>query len=304
MNEQPQKADYCLEINFKKGSESPSRVFRSMYELIETFQIVDRSLVKSIDNNIEPVLILEDIESGSIKTWLSNALSAIDDDALKNIDWKPAVGKYIVKAKYFIIDFFNGRTGISNSNDVKPLENELYQLAKETDVKWLPAYEPISRRELLEGIQRISSNISHLTSEDSASYITDEDKVGFNLDFQLVPESLEELLIKETISSDNEMILKVKKPDYLGESMWEFRHGGKIIPAKILNTEWLIQFQSREIDIRPGDSIRAIVKITHKYDYNGELAGTSNEILDIKEVIQVNSPEQISLFKKDTEENS
>lgn len=46
----------------------------------------------------------------------------------------------------------------------------------------------------------------------------------------------------------------------------------------------------------------AIVKITHKYDYNGELAGTSNKILDIKEVIQVNSPEQISLFKKDTEE--
>jgi len=29
MNEKTQKADYCLEINFKKGSESPSIVFRS-----------------------------------------------------------------------------------------------------------------------------------------------------------------------------------------------------------------------------------------------------------------------------------
>lgn len=304
MNEQLQKADYCLEINFKKGSESPSRVFRSMYELIETFQAVDRSLVKSIDNNIQTLLILEDIESGSIKTWLSNVLNAIDDDALKNLDWKPAVGKYIVKGKYFIIDFLNGRTGISNINEVKPLENKLHELAKETDVKWLPAYEPVSKRELLEGIQKISSNIEHLTSEDSASYITDEDKVGFNLDFKLVPESLEELLIKETISSENEMILKVKKPDYLGESMWEFRHGGKIIPAKILNAEWLVQFQSREIDIRPGDSIRAIVKITHKYDYNGELTGTSNEILDITEVIQVNSPKQTSLFEKEKDESS
>jgi len=200
-----------------------------MYELIETFQIVDKYLVKSIDNNIETVLILEDIESGSIRSWLSNALNAIDDDAIKNIDWRPAVGKYLVKSKYFIIDFLNGRTGISNINEVKPLENNLYRLAKETDVKWLPAYEPIARRGLLESIQKISSNISHLTSEDSASYITDDDKVDFNLEFNLVPESLEDLLVQETLSSESELLLKVKKPDYLGESMWEFRHGGKNI---------------------------------------------------------------------------
>ena len=62
------QSDYYLEVNFKKGTESPSRVFRTMSELIDTFQELDRHLVNSIDIRIEPVLLLDDIESGSIKT--------------------------------------------------------------------------------------------------------------------------------------------------------------------------------------------------------------------------------------------
>ena len=30
----PSKADYCIEIRFKKATKDPSRVFRSMHELI------------------------------------------------------------------------------------------------------------------------------------------------------------------------------------------------------------------------------------------------------------------------------
>ncbi len=83
------KADYCIEIDFEKSSKNPSRVFHTMYELIETFEFADRSLVQSIDSKIEPILMLEDIEIESIKTWLRNILTAIDDDALKNMDWRP-----------------------------------------------------------------------------------------------------------------------------------------------------------------------------------------------------------------------
>jgi hypothetical protein len=31
------KADFCLEIQFQKNSENPSRVFRTMYELIRDY---------------------------------------------------------------------------------------------------------------------------------------------------------------------------------------------------------------------------------------------------------------------------
>jgi len=75
------KADFCIEIKYKKDSENPSRVFRTMSELIETFQEIDKNLVTTIDVNIEPLLLLEDIEVGSIKVWLRNLLKTIPDDA-------------------------------------------------------------------------------------------------------------------------------------------------------------------------------------------------------------------------------
>jgi hypothetical protein len=66
------KADFCIEIDYKKDSENPSRVFEAMTALIKSFQSFDEDLIKSIDNKIEPVLLLEDIEIGSLKTWLAN----------------------------------------------------------------------------------------------------------------------------------------------------------------------------------------------------------------------------------------
>lgn len=78
------KADYCIEIDYKKNSENPSRVFRSMSDLIESFQRIDKQLVNIIDVNIQPVLLLEDVEAGSIKAWLRAAIKRIPDDALTN----------------------------------------------------------------------------------------------------------------------------------------------------------------------------------------------------------------------------
>lgn len=293
----PPKADYCIEIKFEKGSKDPARVFRAMQEMIDTFQEFDKSLVKAIDSNIEPILILEDIESGSIKSWLSSILEAVDDDALKNIDWKPAVGKYLVKAKYIAVDFLNGKTLISNAFEVTQLENKIHNLAQETDVKWLPIYEKIPTRRLLHSVERISSSLSHLQKTDNASYLISEtEKVNFNLEFKLVPESIDDLVTKDKLVSKSEMILKVKKPDYLGESKWDFRHGGKSFPAKIVHREWLENFQNREVDIRPGDSIRAKVEIINKYDFDGELITTDYIILKVIEIIQISNPKQINMF--------
>ena len=92
IDSQTPRADFCIEIDYTKESENPSRVFRSLFELIDTFQEIDRNLVTSIDVNIEPVLLLEDIEVGSIRVWLSNKLRLIPDDSAYHMDWKPIVG--------------------------------------------------------------------------------------------------------------------------------------------------------------------------------------------------------------------
>ena len=256
------KADFCLEIQFEKNSENPSRVFRTMSELIDTMQFLDQALIKSIDSKIEPVMLLENIESGSIKAWLVELIKRIPDESLYHLDWKPIIGQYLVKGKQFIIKWCEGKTTITSVEQISGLEEQLITLARETNIRMLPDYQEITKYELLTGIQRISENASHLNKNDKAFYYSsDLDKVKFNLDFYVTPENIEELLTKETIKSESEMIVKVKKPDYLGESKWECKFGKSHINMAIADKEWLKRFQNREILVQPQDSLRGRVQI-------------------------------------------
>lgn len=290
------RADFAIEVDFKKGSETPSRVFRTISEMIEAFESFDRDLIQSIDVKIEPVMLLEDIESGSVRTWLTYIFKGIDDDALKNLDWKKAIGAYLVKAKYFVIKFLENKTHISDRTEIFDLERELLAIAQETDIKHIPTYAPIPRPKLIGSLETLSAAAHHLREGDKLYYTSPEGKIPFNLSFGIVPDAIEDLLTKEIITSTMEMILKVKKPDYLGESMWEFKYEQKTIPVKISHIEWLRRFQNREKDIRPGDSIRALVEIKTKYDYDNEVVGTHYDIMEVIEILPYNPPEQVLLI--------
>lgn len=196
-----------------------------------------------------------------------------------------------------MVNFLEGKTTISNLDEIKPIEDQIYSLAENTGIRWLPTYSRIQPRELLEGIQSISSSLANLGPEDDATYITPIEEAKFNLSFKLAPDSIEDLLSKEILTSQNEMILKVKKPDYLGESMWDFRFGDRVIQVGISDKEWLDRFQSRKIDIKPGDSVRGIIQVSHKYDYDGELIGIHFDMNKVIDVIHTPNQEQLDMFK-------
>ena len=239
--------------------------------MIEAFQRLDKSLCTSIDNHIQPVMVLEEIETGSLKLWLKNLLTAIDDQALKDIDWRPAVGKYLVKGKYIIIRWLNEPT--NNKKSLVNLGDELKHLANETDVKILPDYAPPSIKEIADAIKDIDIAKNDLIEGDKLSYISpDKDPIDFDLGLSLDGAELEDMIIKDREIHENmSMNLIVKKPDYLGVSKWDFRHGRHIIQANIHDEEWLKNFHNREFDIRPGDALKCKVTIEYSYGYDSEL---------------------------------
>jgi hypothetical protein len=67
------------------------------------------------------------------------------------------------------------------------------------------------------------------------------------------------------------MILVVKRPDFLGDARWEFRHGRLPIEAKILDGGWLADFRNGVAVLKPGDALRAMVRSRVRYGYDGEL---------------------------------
>jgi len=91
----PPDADFAFTINFRRSAGNPRRIFDAASALIDAFEVLDKALVESVDVTISPLMVLEDIESGSIKVWLKNILTRADDEALKTGDWKMLVGHYL-----------------------------------------------------------------------------------------------------------------------------------------------------------------------------------------------------------------
>lgn len=109
-------------------------------------------------------------------------------------------------------------------------------------------------------------------------------------------DKLESLAVKETVIFPiAPMILAVKKPDYLGDSKWELRHGKRSISAKIEDEDWLRKFQGRQVDVRPGDALRCDVKIEHLYGHDNELLSERYTVVRVNGVL-ADAHGQESLF--------
>jgi hypothetical protein len=261
--------------------------------MIRALQGLDQTLCASVDPHIEAMMVLEDIEAGSIKIWLANVLTRVDDDALKDLDWKHAVGKYLVRAKYAVIRWSNKE---GPDGGLLGLAREIRTIASETDVRHIPDYAPPSIQELAVTTRSIDDAKSVLLPSDQMSFITpDETAVDFNLAMRWSPEELSDLTIKETTKfAKMPMTLIIKRPDYLGQSRWDFRFGRKSISAKIEDTRWLMGFQTRKVDVRPGDALRCLVTIEHKYGFDNELIAEDYIITEVQAVLE-NQVNQLGL---------
>lgn len=294
----PTDVDFAIYIDFKKDLERPQRVFQTAEALIRALQKIDSLLCGSIDSTITPVMMLEEIESGSLKIWLKNTLEAVDDQALKELNWKQIVGKYLVKAKYVIINWCNNGQQNENKESLLKLSNEIKKIAHETNVRYLPDYKALSVPELVDSIKDISQAKNFLDKQDKLQYIagSDEEPLDFNLSIDWTPEKFEDLLTNEIVEyPEAPMILAIKKPDYLGLSGWEFRHGKKKIIAKIEDEQWLKDFQDRKKDVRPGDALRCKVKQIFHYGYDNELIAEKYSITKVDDILE-NKYKQPDLF--------
>jgi len=287
------KSDFAFYVNFKRGEGSASRVFAATHDFIKACERLDKELVSSIDSNIETVMMLEDIEAGSLKTWLKNSLRATDDQALKDLDWKPQVGKYLVRAKYLVLQWIDDDEA---PRDLSALGRNIQKLASETDVRHMPDYSPIDSNSLLRALGDFQGVKDHLIEGDQATIITPEGDHDMNLIMRWDVEDIQALAVKEIqpvpVPSMN---LVVKRPDYLGTSKWDLRHGKRNISAKIEDEDFLAKFQGRRVDVRPGDALRCKLIIEYLYGHDNELLSERYTIEKVHEVLE-NQFKQIDMF--------
>jgi len=268
-----------------------------MTEMIDAFQEIDGFLAHSIKTTLEPVTLLENIEAGSLRAWLRNALIAIDDESLKSGDYKKVIGAFLVRAKRIMVNWTEGRTDVTSKDELIELQQSVLDAAAETHALQIPMYAPVPTSEIARSIELISQAIEPLGEGDSIKYLSNsEPDAEFNRSFHVVPDSLTDLLVQESLVSEVLMILKVKKPDFLGDSRWEFRHGNSSVLARMEDPEWMSDFHAGGTPLLPGDALRATGRTTVRYGYDGEVVDTQYQVVRVLDVIRAIRPSQGGLF--------
>ena len=295
-NQMPPLPEYDFEfcINFNREAGSVSRVFAATRDFVQACERLDHGLISSIDSNIEPLIMLEDVEVGSLKTFFRLTLLALDDQALKEGDWKVVVGKFLYQAKYLLLSWMDDQT----RPPLDTLSRRIQQAAESTDVRHLPDYIHPKRQLLVDAVKDFQSVKEHLIDGDSA-YVEDNSGMrhDMNMTIKVDINDMDDLMPIETELNRVSMRLIVKRPDYLGESQWEFRHGNRIISAKIEDYEWLRRFQKREIDVRPSDALNCTIRIEQQYDLDNELKAERFFVEHVKGVIEYpQDPQQQNLL--------
>ena len=283
-SEIPSESYFAIYIDFDKNQPNPQRIFQAIETMIKGLQKLDNVLCGIVNSDIRATMLLEDIQTGSLKVWLRNQLTKTDDKAIENLDWKKIAGKYLVQAKYAVIAWTNKE----NSKESLPeLTNTLHTLAIETNICPLSAYPPLPLKDFTDAVYEMQQAKGFLTKNDKMNYIIkDGEQIEFRPDVYFNNDELTTLYTKSIIDSKMDGIFVVKKPDYLGNSKWELRHGNKTISAKIEDIEWLKKFQNREVDVRPGDSLKCCSIAQYHYGYDNELIHEEYIIESVTEVLE------------------
>lgn len=279
------QSDFDIRIVFERGVGEPTRIFRSMAGLIESAQRIDAHLAGMLGADVRTALVLQDVAAESLTSRLRSVVEAVPDEALKDGEIKKLIGHFLLRGKHKIIDWCDKKESITGREEVKQLQTDLECLARETDIKLLPAYAPMDATSLLADIAAVNDALASLERFDAATLASAEGLSRYNSRLSVSNAAIREIVTRERLSSTGERLLKVKKPDYLGASMWVFRYGDRMIEAKVSDTNWLHRFQANLEQVSPGDSLRVVLFEEISYGFDNEIVHTEYEVREVLGVV-------------------
>jgi hypothetical protein len=282
----PQAEDeFAIEIDFPPDSPNASGIFRCMAGLTDAFSSLDGDLAAMLGRVGRTQLVLERVEAGSLKSVLRNVLELFDDEALEQGDWKKLLGRLVLRAKQYALQGLQQQE-IITPQVVTQFRRDLRQLTVEAGFRPHTQLNPVPFGLLLDDIEAVNTALKPLTEGDSARLLIQNQLIPLERNPHFSARRSKKMLIQRRDSRTEEMILQVKRPDYLGGRTWDFLLNGRTQRLKILDDQWLRNFSQGEVIVRPGDSLRVLVGIDVSYGAEDEVISKETHVLRIVEVIR------------------
>lgn len=284
---------FSLTIAYDPLVESPGRLLRSAANFSDAFGTFDAAFAAAIDPNIETAIALLGIEQGSIRAWFASLIRSVDDEAIRDLDWKKLIGAYLVRAKYRALEWLEDD---HPSKKIIDLQAIIVEEARNTDALLIPAYHQPSRALLLEGLRRAQLAKDGLMDADAVTFEGGGQRISLEPERRLDLSQISDVEIQSTERHQlHRASLKVKKPDLLGHSQWQLKFHDRTVPSAIEDRGWLSRFQAREVTLRPGDALICDGELTRYFDRSGTPVSERVEVTKVHGV-EYQAPAQDDMF--------
>lgn len=280
-------------IDYDKDADNPERVFLALADIVSELSNFDKIICESLAIKVESKIVLDKVESGSVRAFFTNVLEHIDDESLKKLDWHGIVGSILVDGKYLLIDALKEKPNKQNV-DIKQLQEDIFQLSKPITEGTLKTNNYIPSVKLAKTMNNLNIAFGHLTAGDKIKYMTKEHTIDtkYNPAYTLAYEKTQ--LIEQNMVTNQKVTLVIKKPDLLGDSQWEFKFNGNTMKAKIEDENWLTKFQNGDFSIQAKDSIECDLRIETN-DIPESKSEVIYTILKVHQILKNNPPKQLNI---------
>jgi len=275
---------YDVKLNYEQGKSDPYIVFSAYAEIVFSFRKIDNLLGKTVTYGCNCVQTLEDVQPGSIISKIKELLEYPETE----LGGKPAfkqdvMQNYMESGTKVILDSMNQKEIVSEAH-VQEITNEIRSIADKNKISDLFTYSAPQTAALVSVIKNFADSIHDLSEHESVVYQASNILLPINSKVEIDIDKLIESLKGQTTQTKSEMILKVKRPDLLGNAKWQCKHGQQTIPLKIIDMEWLDKFHNADKLVVPGDSLKGTVDVIYVYDKSGNLIKadyTLEKVVDI-----------------------
>jgi hypothetical protein len=265
-----------------------------MASMLEAVQNLDRDLALSVATELQVVAKLRGIEASSLRAiveWVTRYVDG-ERDPDAPVDRLP---EFIGRARERVLDYVGGHVTVESREDLEAIRRDIGAIAEETGVSSILTYAIPQPKVLLERMQELGKATEDLAPNEQLEYESARRVVRVRDRFALGAAKIEELLTADTQEGVIIETLVVKKPDYLGSSMWQFKYGAKLIEAKISDVAWLARFHSRSVELHPGDAISARISAVINRDQEGRIVSERYTVAEVLSVIRASDHEQPTL---------
>lgn len=281
---------YEIEIDYKVEEHDLVRTLSALNQFIDGEERLSNIFLKFLGQEDVQKTVLVDIHAGSIKTVLKSTLFNVDDEQIREKGYKAFVAQFLIEIKNYFIDFLRENSQIDHEK-IKEFRNGIVVLAENNGIKDPNIFKNLSVSQILDGFDYVSNPTKMLDRHQDIrkKYRGKIYTVNKNSDYDRA--KITEELSKKEIIYDKELILLVRRPDYLKNSKWDFysRMNGSF-SAKILDERWLRKFQNNTLNQSeiplPKDELRVKANIILVKDSSGGILFTEYEIIQVIEVIK------------------